>query len=152
MRTVNPKLVLFSATLSLFTLIGCASDKDSGSQVIITNPNKKITQPTRCKDSDKLSIQATWNLTGSQFGYLIHFGFMGQPPLESLDVDANTTSYLYPEAKRGRSYTLQVASQGRNGQSETQARSVTIPKCADLEEYKKAHPDYREPVEFVFVF
>lgn len=152
MKTLNQKFVLISVAVSLAALVGCGSDQDKNSNVIINNPNKKVTKNVRCKDTDKMNISATWNLLDSQYGFLINFGFAGQPPLETIDTDASIARYSYPDGKRGRSYTLQVSSVGRNGQSDYRHIAITIPKCADLAEYKKAHPEYREPLDFVLVF
>ena len=152
MKTLNQTLVLFSVATSVAALLGCGSDKDSNSQIIVHNPNKKISKPLRCSDSEKMNISATWNSLGHQFGFLVEFGFAGQPPLDTVRGDYNTTTYSYADGKRGRSYSLEVTSQGRNGESQVRQVAITIPKCADLAEYKKAHPEYREPLDFVLVF
>jgi hypothetical protein len=153
MKTINQRFVLFSVAAAAATvLLSCGSDEDKNSRTVIQNPNKKITNPVRCSDSEKMNISAAWNLPGNQYGFLVNFGFAGQPPLETLDADASTMGYVFPEGKRGRSYTLQVSALGRNGQNDLRELFITIPKCADLAEYKKAHPEYREPLDFVLVF
>jgi hypothetical protein len=152
MKTMSQKFVLFSVAACVAALVGCGSDQDKNSSVVITNPNKKVTKNVRCKDTDKMNISATWNLLDSQYGFLINFGFAEQPPIETVDADASISRYEYAEGKRGRSYLLQVTSLGRNGQNDYRNISITIPKCADLAEYKKAHPEYREPLEYVLVF
>jgi hypothetical protein len=152
MKTINQKLVFFSVVTSIAALVGCGSDENSNPTVIVRNPNKKITTPSKCKDNEKLNISATWNSLGHQYGFLVKFGFAGQPPIDTIHGDYNTTAYAYAEGKRGRSYLLEVVSQGRNGEGQYKQLSVTIPKCADLAEYKKAHPEYSEPLDFVLVF